>query len=309
VFYVWVSAFALFVVSVFWGFVADVFDNDQARRLFGFITVGASLGGIAGSSVTALLAERIPVFALLVVAIVPLEVAARLARGLHLLADRGGATLRREGAERVGGSAWSGIGPVFRSPYLRRIAIYLTLMTFSSTILYFQQANIVAVTIADRAARTALLARLDLAVNVLTIATQGLLTAHIIRRIGVGPTLALVPAATLLGFLGMGVHPVLAVMVAVQVLYRSGRYAVAKPAREVLFTLVPREQRFKSKAFIDNAVYRGGDLVSGWIYAGLAAVGLSVGAISLLAAPAAAAWVGLGLALGRMEERARRAQA
>ena len=305
VFYVWTSVFALFVVTVFWGFVADLFRNEQGKRLFGFIAVGSSLGGIAGSSATALLAQHVPVFLLLLLAVVPLEAAARLARALDAYADRKSAALRCETGE-VGGSAWSGIAPVFRSPYLRRIALWLALMTFASTILYFVQAHMVGEAFADRALRRAFLARLDFAVNLLTIVTQGLLTAHILRRIGVGLTLALVPAVATVGFLSLGVHPLLATLVVVRVLYDSGRHALAKPAREVLFTLVSREERYKSKAFIDAAVYRGGDLLSGWVYAGLAALGLSVAAIALVAAPVAVVWAVIGLGLGRAEERARR---
>ena len=309
VFYVWTSVFALFVVTVFWGFVDDLFRSGQGKRLFGFIAVGSSLGGIAGSFATAVMVERIPVFMLLLLATVPLEASAWLARGLHRHADAAASALRREGESRVGGSAWSGIGPVFRSPYLRQIALYLVLMTFASSILYFQQAHLLGQALTDRAARTALLAKMDLTVNLLTIATQGLLVAHLIRGIGLGPTLAIQAMVATAGFVTLGLYPVLAVLVAVQVLYRCGQHGLSKPAREVLFTLVGREQRYKSKAFIDAAVYRGGDLASGWIYAGLAALGLTVGTIALVAAPVAAVWIFMGLSLGHKEQRAQVAQA
>jgi AAA family ATP:ADP antiporter len=305
VFYVWVSVFALFVVTVFWGFVADLFRHEQGKRLFGFIAVGSSLGGIAGSATTALLAQHVPVFLLLLLAVLPLEAAAWLARALDRHASCEPETLRHEPGARVGGSAWSGIGLVFRSPALRRIAMWLMLMTFASTILYFMQTHLLGEAFTDRSLRRAFLARIDLAVNVLTITTQALLTAHILRRLGVGLTLAVLPGIAVTGFVALGTTPALAALVVVRVLYDSGRHALAKPAREVLFTLVGREERYKSKAFIDAAVYRGGDLVSGWIYAGLAALGLSVGAIALAAAPVAALWAFLGLQLGRWEERDR----
>ncbi len=308
IFYVWTSVFALFVVTVFWGFVADLFRNEQGKRLFGFIAVGSSLGGIAGSSTTALLAGHLPAFALLLIAIVPLELAAQLARALDRHAGREPAVLNAEREARVGGTALSGIGQVFRSPYLRQIALWLLLMTFASTFLYFQQSHVLGEAISDRAARRVLLARMDLAVNVLTVLTQSLLVAHVIRRVGVGWTLALVPLVAFGGFVGLGLYPMLAVLVVVQVLYTAGRHSLAKPAREVLFTLVPREERYKSKAFIDAAVYRGGDLVSGWAYAGLAALGLSLSAIALVFAPASALWIAVSLRLGRAEERARAAQ-
>ncbi len=304
VFYVWVSVFALFVVTVFWGLVADLFRSEQGKRLFGLIAVGSSLGGMAGSASTALLAPHVQVFLLLLLAAAPLEAAAWLARALDRRAQRAPETLEREADARVGGSAWSGIGPVFRSPLLRKIALFLLLMTFASTVLYFVQAHMVGEAFADRGLRRAFLARVDFAVNAITIVTQALLTAHILRRIGMGLTLAVLPAVALIGFAALGAWPLLGALVAVRVLYDSSRHALAKPAREVLFTLVSREQRYKSKAFIDAAVYRGGDLVSGWIYAGLAAIGLSAGAIALVAAPVAALWVLTSLRLGRAEAAA-----
>lgn len=301
VFYVWTSVFALFVVTVFWGFIADLFRNRQGKRLFGFIAVGSSLGGIAGSGVTSLLAERVPTFALLLIAAAPLEVAAWLARSLHRSAE-GHRVLRREGTSRVPGTAFTGMKTVFRSPYLKRIALYILLMTFASTVLYFQQAELVGRAIADRGARTAFLANIDLAVNILTIGTQLFLTAHIIRKIGIGLSLAFLPVVITLGFVTLGAWPLLAVLVVLQVGYRAGRYAVARPAREVLYTVVGREERYKSKAFIDAAVYRGGDLVGGWIYAGLAALGLGVAAISFVAVPVMLVWAGIGVVLGRRQE-------
>lgn len=303
-FYVWTSVFALFVVTVFWGFVADLFKNEQGRRTFGFIAVGSSLGGIVGSGLTASLATVLPsAFTLLLVSVVPLEAAAWLAVMLHRHAVGHDEVLRSEGPEKIAGTAWSGIGTVFSSPYLRKIASYIFLMSFASTVLYFQQAELIGRAIADRAARTSFYAQIDLATNVLTIVTQGLLTAHVIRKIGVGLTLAFVPALSFLGYLTLGTYPLLAVLVVFQVLYRSGRYALARPSREVLFTVVGREARYKSKAFIDAAVYRGSDLVNGWIYAGLAWIGLGVGAIALVSAPVMGAWALMGILLGREQEQ------
>ena len=301
VFYVWSSVFALFVVTVFWGFVADLFRNTQGRRLFGIIAVGSSLGGIVGSLVTALLADDIPTFGLLLIATIPLEIAARLATMLHHEASSGEA-LRKEPDAKIMGTAFSGIGVVFRSPYLRKIALYLAFMTFASTVLYFQAADLIGEAFTDRGLRTEFFAKVDLATNSITIFMQLFLAAHFIRKFGVALTLATLPALTVIGFLGLGVYPLLAVLVAFQVLYRATRYGLAKPSRELLYTVVGREERYKSKAFIDAAVYRGGDLVSGWIYAGLAYVGLSLGAIALVAVPVAAVWVGIGLALGKHQE-------
>jgi AAA family ATP:ADP antiporter len=298
---VWASVFALFVVTVFWGFMADLFTSEQGKRLFGPIAVGGSLGSIIGSTVTAGLVDVLPAFSLLLVACVPLEMAAQAARRLARHSDRAGSTLRREDAP-VSGSVWSGIKVVFSSPYLARIALFIFLMTFASTVLYFQQAHLLYDAISDRAVRTALFAKIDLAVNVITLVGQGLIVVHVIRRLGMGWSLALVPIISVAGFVALGVFPTLTVLVVVQVLYRSLRYAVAKPTREVLFTVVDREEKYKSKAFIDAAVYRGGDLINGWIYAGLAALGMTVGAIALVAAPVAGLWALIGLQLGRRQE-------
>ena len=294
-FYVWSSIFALFVVTVFWGLVADCFDNDQARRLFPFIAVGASVGGIIGSVVTIQLAERIPVFSLLLISCVPLEVASWFARSLHQNFGTGAVVATEEAERPLPGNAFSGMKGVFTSPYLLGIAGFIALMTFASTILYFAQSDLVYSAMTDRGERTAFLAKIDLTVNILTIVFEVYLTARLIRWLGVGLTLAVIPAAVAVGFLALGVYPTLATLVVVQIIYRAGRYGMTKPAREILFTVVSREEKYKSKAFIDAAVYRGGDLVSGWIYAGLAFVGLSLGTIAMLAAPVAAVWAILGI--------------
>lgn len=305
VFYVWTSVFALFVVTVFWGLVADCFDNDQGKRLFAFIAIGVSVGGMLGSTVTIQLAERVPVFYLLVIACLPLEVASWCAAILHRNHGTGSVAAAGESERPLAGDALSGMKAVFQSPYLAGIAAFILLMTFASTILYFAQSDLVYATMTDRGERRAFLAKIDLIVNALTIVFELYLTARLIRWLGVGMTLAAIPAAVALGFVALGVYPTLATLVVVQVIYRAGRYGMTKPAREVLFTVVSREEKYKSKAFIDAAVYRGGDLVSGWVYAGLAAVGVSLGGIALMAAPVAAMWAILGLRIAaRGDDRA-----
>ena len=304
VFYVWTSVFALFVVTVFWGFMVDLFGSEQGKRTFGVIAVGASLGGVIGSASMVRLAEILPVFVLLVIATVPLEVAARIARELHRKSSGSKTPLRKEEDEVISGTAFSGMKVVFASPYMRRIALFIALMTFASTMLYYQQADLIRLHFpGDRAAGRSFLASINTAVQVGTLLTQAFLTAHVIRRFGVGLSLAFIPAVACLGFLGLGIYPLLAVFVVVQVLYNAGRYAIAKPSREVLFTVVGREERYKSKSFIDAAVYRGGDLGSAWIYTGLTAVGLSFGAIALVAVPVAALWAVVGFVLGRQQEK------
>lgn len=303
VFYVWASMFALFVVTVFWGFVVDLFKTHQGKRVFGFIAMGSSLGGILGSGFTAMLAETVPTFTLLLVAVVPLEVTAWIAWLLHRRSKSDDGVLRAEGPEPIPGNAWTGFTTVAQSPYLRKIAVYIFLMTFASTMLYYQQADLIRDAFQDRGERTAFFAQIDFWANTLTLFTQTLLAAHVIRVLGIGLTLAFVPVLAVLGFLSLGTYPLLMVLVVFQVLYRTGRYAISRPAREVLFTVVGREHRYKSKPFIDAAVYRGGDLVNAWVYTGLTWVGLSLGAIALVAVPVMGIWVAVGLMLGKAQEQ------
>jgi AAA family ATP:ADP antiporter len=302
VFYVWTSVFALFVVTVFWGFMSDCFDNSQGKRLFSFIAVGSSVGGMTGSALTAGMAQVLPAFTLLLLACIPLEIASWCARLLHRRFQTGSVIIPGEAERVISGTAWSGMRAVFASRYLMGIAAFITLMTFVSTVLYFQQASLVAEAFSDRGERTAFFARVDLVVSTLTIIFQVYLTARIIRWLGVGWTLAAIPVLMALGFVMLGLYPTLAVLVVVQVIYRAGRYGLTKPAREILWTVLGREEKYKSKPFLDAAIYRGGDLVSGWIYTGLAAVGLSIGAIALTAAPVAGIWAFLALRLGSKQE-------
>jgi len=308
VFYVWTSVFALFVVTIFWGFMADCFDNSQGKRLFAFIAVGSSIGGMAGSTVTAVLAQWVPTFSLLLLACIPLEGASWCATALHRRFGTGNVRSAGEAGRAIEGNAWTGMKAVFASPYLLGIAGFIALMTFVSTMLYFQQAHLVADAFSDRGARTAFFAKVDLVVNILTVLFQVYLTAKIVKWLGLGLALALVPIAMTAGFLALGLYPTLAVLVVVQVIYRAGRYGVTKPAREMLWTVLRREDKYKAKPFLDAAVYRGGDLASGWIYTGLAAVGLSIGAIALAAVPVAGLWVMLGFKLGQREEAMATAQ-
>lgn len=302
VFYVWTSIFALFVVTVFWGLVADCFDNDQGRRLFAFIAVGSSVGGLLGSGTTAWLATQVPVFSLLLISCVPLEVASWFAGALHKNFGTGDVHASGERERPLTGNALSGMRAVFSSPYLAGIAGFIALMTFASTILYFAQSELVYEAMTDRGERTAFLARIDFVVNSLTILFEVYLTSRIIRWLGIGFAMAAVPAAVAVGFVVLGVYPTLTALVIVQVIYRAGRYGMTKPAREVLFTVVSREEKYKSKAFIDAAVYRGGDLFSGWIYAGLALL-VPLGAIALISAPVAVLWTVIGFRIAAAGDR------
>ncbi|MHB1328234.1 MAG: NTP/NDP exchange transporter [Gemmatimonadales bacterium] len=300
VFFVWTSVFSLFVTSVFWSFMVDVFKTDQAKRLFGFIGVGGTLGSVTGAALTATLAPRIgPVYLFLVSAVL-LELAVQCVRRLSAatapVPAPGGVPIAEA---LIGGQTLAGIKHVMRSPYLLNICLYMLLFTIGSTVLYFQQAQIVVQSISDRAGQTAFFARIDLAVNILTLLTQAFLTGRLIKGLGVTVTLALLPALTVIGFLALGTFPMLAVFVVFQVARRAGEYAVARPAREVLYTVLDREDKYKAKHFIDTFIYRGGDQVGAWSMRGLAGLGLGFVGTAYLAAPVAAVWLMIALWLGR----------
>lgn len=304
VFYVWAAVFNLFVVTVFWGFLADVFTSEQSRRLFGFIAAGGTIGGIAGSSLTSLLVESLGRSRLLLVSVVLLEVAVfsvrQLAKIAHGLRER---HAPRDDDQAIGGSVLAGFTHAIKSPYLLSIIAYMLLFTILSTFLYFQQADIAKQHFADRSARTAFFANVDLAVNVLTLLVQLFLTGRIIKALGVAVTLTLLPALSVAGFAVVGFAPTLWAIVIFQVLRRAGNFAVARPTRETCFTVVPREDKYKAKSFIDTFVYRAGDQLGAWSYAGMGLLGLGLAGISLAAVPIALVWLVNGLQLGRRNEK------
>jgi ATP:ADP antiporter, AAA family len=302
-FFIWTSVFNLFVVSVFWALMVDVFDSEQGKRLFGFIAAGATLGGIAGSSITASLAKDVPATYLLLGSAVLLEAAVFSVRRLSQLSD---VLHRRPAAESgellIGGNVLSGLTHAFRSPYLINVSVYILLFAITSTFLYFQQAEIARQSFAERGARTAFFARVDLWVNMLTLGAQLFLTGRVLRAIGVGLTLAMLPALSVLGFGTLAMTPTIAVLVVYQVLRRAGNFAFARPTRELLFTVVPREDKYKAKSFIDTVIYRTGDQVGAWSYAALGFLGLAMIGISIVAVPISIAWLLNSLWLGRKQE-------
>ncbi|MGI8819292.1 MAG: NTP/NDP exchange transporter [Chthoniobacterales bacterium] len=305
VFFVWVSVFNLFVVTLFWAFMTDIFDTAQAKRLFGFISVGGTLGAIVGGSVTAFLVHRIGTPNLLLISALLLEGGAWCVRFFpaEFKAEHAPAAgpERAQAEQPIGGTLWSGITHVVRSPYLLGICAFMLFHTITATLVYFQQAEITAHAISDRAARTAFFAQLDIWVNVLTIVVQIFLTGRLLRWIGVGPTLAILPLLSLVGFLAMAARPALGLLAFFQVLRRATNYAVSRPAREVLFTVLSREDKYKAKSFVDTFVYRAGDQIGAWSYPLLTSLGLGLTGISLVAAPLAAAWCVLSVWLGRRQ--------
>ncbi|MBP0445649.1 hypothetical protein J8J14_12765 [Roseomonas sp. SSH11] len=304
-FFIWVSVFNLFVVSVFWSFVVDVFDAEQGKRLFGFLAAGATLGGLAGSSLTSGLVERIGQNWLLLASIVLLEVAVFASGRLSRISD----AFRRpvQGADphrALGGGIFAGMTHTFRSPYLLGIAFFMLFYSVTSTFLYVQQLSIAEAAFPSRAARTAFFADIDFWVNLLTLFVQIFLTGRLMNWLGVALTLCALPLFSVLGFAALAASPGVGVFVVVQVARRVSNFALARPTREVLFTSVPREDRYKAKNFIDTVVYRGGDQVAVWSHAGLLALGMGMTGIAVVAVPLSVAWLALSFWLGRRQERA-----
>ncbi len=317
-FFVWTSVFNLFITSLFWCFMADVFRSEQAKRLFGFIGVGGTLGSVAGSAATAAWAKQLGEVNLLLVSCVLLELAVLAVVRFPLTeqarddgaADVAAAVESREArlarltaynARPVGGSVWAGFTRTIKSPYLLAIAVYLVLFTIGSTFLYFEQSSIVGATYADRASRTAVLARIELAVQLLTVFAQIFFTGRIIKWFGLVTALAFLPVVSMLGFGALANLPAFGALAAFVIARRAGNFALTNPGMEVLFTVVPREDKYKAKSFIETFVYRGGDQLGAWTFAGLTALGLSLAGIAWVAVPISAIWLGLGVWLARRQ--------
>jgi len=338
VFFIWSSVFNLFIVSVFWSFMTDIFNAEQAKRLFGIIAAGGTAGALTGPALTAVLVIHTGPTNLLLVSAFFLTVAAlcvqRLVAWRHardkdgevfLGSDRGDAhgpgeadrsvgsgndsgtdSAKDAGSDAandvaIGGGVLAGIRLVFTSTYLSGICLMIFLFSSLATFLYFQQAHIIRDRFDYPAVRTALFAGIDFAVNALTLTLQLFLTGRIIDCLGLGRALALIPVLLGAGFMVMGVAPLLGVLVVVQVLRRAGNYAITRPGREMLYVVLTKEEKYKAKNFIDTVVYRGGDALSAWLYAALQSIGLTLSAIAFLAVPLACLWAWVSYRLGRRQ--------
>ncbi|ANC03249.1 ADP/ATP translocating protein [Pseudomonas putida] len=304
-FYIWLSVFNLLAISLAWSVLADLFSSEQGKRLFGLLAAGASFGGLSGPILGTLLVSPLGHAGLLVLA------------GVCLLGSIGAAlylqhwrelnplpTSTAHPASRpLGGNPFSGATAVLRSRYLLGIALFVVLLASVSTFLYFEQARIVSETFSDRTRQTQVFGLIDTVVQTLAILTQVFLTGRLARRLGVGVLLVGVPLVMAVGFVWLALAPVFAVFVFVMVMRRAGEYALVRPGREMLFTVLPAEEKYKAKNFIDTVVYRGGDALSGWVKRGLDLLGehpqlaMSIGAILALG------WGGTGAWLGRRQRR------
>lgn len=305
-FFVWITVFALFNTSIFWCLMADAFTSEQAKRLFGFIAVGGSFGSVTGSALTAALAPKIGAVNVLLVSAALLEFAIVTVTRWPpvVVGDAASGPSKREtdrNAEVIGGNVWAGFTHIMKSPYLLGICLFMLLYVFGSTVLYFAQSDLVGKLYADRTARTAVLAQLEFATQTLTVITQIFFTGRIIRWLGLALALAVLPAVSVIGFGTLGLLASFQAFAVLSVLRRATNFAIMNPAMEVLFTVVRREDKYKAKNVIETFVYRGGDQLSGWAYAGLAALGLTLSGISFIAVPLSVFWLGLGVWLGRRQ--------
>ncbi|MEW8316019.1 MAG: MFS transporter [Candidatus Thiodiazotropha endolucinida] len=301
IFFVWLSVFNLFVVSVFWSFMTDLFKNEQARRLFAVIATGGTIGAITGPLLTTLLVQSIGNASMLLISagllglsIISIYRLIAWQRTQHEINEP-----HRLDDKPLGGAILDGIRLALSSPYLLGICLLMLLFTLLSTFLYFQQAQIVKDAFSDSETRTSVFAAIDLSVNLLTLLLQTFVTSRLVKGVGLGITLALIPLLLAFGFLLLGFYPTLPVLIAVQVMRRAGNYAIMRPAREMLYVVLSREEKYKAKNFIDTVVYRGGDAVSSWLYAGLKSVGFTLSSIAWIAVPISLFWAWIAYRLGR----------
>ena len=286
IFFVWLSVFNLFVVSVFWSFMVDVFSPDQGRRLFGMIAAGGSAGALLGPSVTAASTYFFPIANLMVMSAGMLLLCVFCIRRLDDWTRVYTPDREREAEAPIGGGILAGVRLALSSAYLAGISGYVLLLALTATVLYLEQAQVVGSLIPSPQERTRLYASIDVTVSALTFLTQTVATNRVPLRIA----LILLPVASLVGFAILGAMQTVAVFVALIIIRRVSEYALAKPGREVLFTIVSREEKYKAKNFIDTAISRGGDATTGWLVAGMRALGVSAAMMAWMLLPVMALW-------------------
>ena len=306
-FYVWVSTFNMLIISVFWTFMADLYSRTQAKRLFGFVAAGGTLGGIVGPALATLLATQIGNNNLMLISAAGFGITAVLVRMLanekQQLVAAGPDAQRTSLKHRLQGGPLDGFRLLLRSPYLLLLALFLLLMTWISTIVYFQLGHLLTKAFSSREARTQAYGMIDLAVNSCAVLIQLFGTGRIIARFGVGTGLLLNPFIMVIAFLAIAFSPVLLLLGGIQILRRVAEYAVAKPTREMLFTVVDQESRYKAKNVIDTVVYRFGDFSSAWVSAAILPYGVT--GLAIFGVIASAIWFPIAYLLGKRYESVR----
>jgi AAA family ATP:ADP antiporter len=305
-YYVWISVFSLFQVSVFWTFMADIFTKQQAPRLFGFIAAGSSIGALAGPAIALLLVEPLGKSNLVLISAVlllaPIPIIGWLEKLKHSELHNNGQSVEKDYGQKLGGNPFSGFVEFVTNPYLLGIGLFLFLYTSISTFVYFELKNLMVGLDSD--VRTQIWSGMDLAVNTLSIGTAMFLTGRLTTKFGLAWTLALVPVVIVAGLFVVAMAPMLWVVIGLQCVRRAGNYSITRPGREMLFTVVDRETRFKAKSVIDNVVYRGGDVVAAWGFTALTqGLGLGLGAVAAVGGGIAAIWAMVARYLGRHYEQ------
>ena len=298
-FFVWVSVFNLFATTLFWAFMTDLFTAEQGKRLFGFIAVGGSLGAILGPLVPTFLVDRFSTGIFCLMSAAMFEIAAQCVRFFPTEFSEHAEAATAE--KPIGGNIWDSVTHIVRSPYLFALVVFIFIYTLTNTWAYFQQADLTGHELANKSARTAFFGKMDFSVNTLTVLIQLCLTSRLLKWFGVGFTLVLMPALSGLGFLAIGYAPILVVLAVFQVVRRSTGFALLRPAREILFTVLRREDKYKAKSVIDTFAYRVGDQIGAWTYGGLHALGLTIRSTSFIAVPIVAGWCALTAWLGRRQ--------
>jgi AAA family ATP:ADP antiporter len=302
-FYVWVNVFNMFVVSLFWSFMNDIFSQAQSKRLFAFIAAGGTAGALSGPIITTLLVERIGLSYLLLISAAILAMTI-LCTSRLLRWDNPDATLVGSHAQReapLKGGIFDGVALILKSRYLLGVAVFILLFTLVVAFLSIQQIELIQTKFSDSAQRTRLFSMIDLVTNVLTLLIQIFLTSRIIAGFGYRNTLMLVPLGLTCGCLLVAVYPLLGLLIALEIFRRAGDYAIMKPAREMLFTILGREEKYKAKNFIDTAVLRSGDAFSAWCYSGVKALG-GAPAVALVGVALGVAWTAVAFWLGQKYE-------
>ena len=304
-FYVWVSVFSLFNISIFWSFMSELFSKEQSGRLFGIIAVGASVGGLIGPSITTFFSVSLGIDKLMLIASMMLLIPIPIIFYLQSLKVKDLSNKKLDSAtinQSIGGNPFAGFKMFFSNPYLLSIGLFIFLYTGISSFVYFELKNLLSDF--SRPERSVIWAQMDLAVNILAISTGLFATGRIVTKFGMPATIAMVPVMICIGLLVLAISPLLGVVVMLQIIRRSGNYAVTRPAREMLFTLVDQETRFKAKPVIDIVAYRGGDMLMAWLFTGLTqGLGLGLAAVAGVGAGIAALWSLVGIYLGRWFER------
>jgi ATP:ADP antiporter, AAA family len=311
VFFVWVGVFNLFVVSIFWSLMVDIYNSEQSNRLFGYIAAGGTAGALLGPALSIGLSVALGAANLLVVSAIFLELAVlciyRLegAESVEVmdeeLHDLGHASGDQNRA--IGGGSFEGVEQLLHSPYLLGIAIWVSLLSFSATFLYLQQADIVAAAAHNGSAQTRIFASIDLVVGLLSLVTQLLATGPLMVRFGIGAAAGFLPAIFAGGFLVLAAAPILPTIIVFQAVQRTAHFAISTPARQALFTVTTREEKYKVKNVIDLVVYRGSDALYSWLFVSLKTLGWSLGTIASLAVLISLLWLAVAIALGRTHDR------